>query len=207
MNDAPAHHRPDRELLAFGRSDRIGLVLLLLAAGLLAGKTWVVVPLVAWAGGSDLPVPFASEVSVPALDAAGIGHSEAEYLLHVPGATTGQWLLHLLPGVGLTVVVLACAALFAGLVRDVGRNDPFTAVNVRRLRVIGLLLLVAWPVLTLVRFAADAAVLAGLDLGELDSSFRFGLPVGVMAAGLVAGLLAEAFAAGSRLRDDVDGLV
>ena len=207
MTAARTHRPPRRELLAFGRSDRIGLVLLLGAAGLAAAGTWVLVPLLAWVGGSDLPVPFASEVSVPALDAAGVRYSDAQYLLHLTDPTSGQRLLHLLPGVGFTAVVVVAAALVARLVRDVGRNDPFTPVNVRRLRVLGLLLLVAWPVVTLVQFAADAAVLAGHDLGELGSSFRFELPVGVMLAGMVAGLLAEAFAAGSRLRDDVDGLV
>ena len=210
MDDSRKQHdttRRGRDLLAFDRVDRIGLVLVLALAGLVSATAWVLVPVLTWATGGDLPVPFFSEVTVPALDAAGIRYGEADYPIRVADATTGQWLLHLVPGLGFTAVVVGCAALLLPVVRDLGRGDPFTPANVRRLRAIGLLLLVAWPVLTLVESAAAAAVLGQLDLGDLGTRASLTLPLGVMLAGLVVGLVAEAFAAGSRLRDDVDGLV
>lgn len=199
--------RRGQDLLAFDRVDRIGLVLVLALAAVGSATAWVVVPALTWATGGDLRVPFFSEVTVPPLDAAGIRYDEADYLVHVADATTGQWLLHLVPGLGFTAVVLRCAALLVPVVRDLGRGDPFAPANVRRLRVVGLLLLVAWPVLTLAQSAAEAAVIGQLDLGGLGTRVSLTLPLGVMLAGLVAGLVAEAFAAGSRLRDDVDGLV
>ena len=198
--------RPRRDLLRFDRSDRIGLVLVLTAAGLLSLGTWVVVPALAWATGGALPVPTSGEVDVPLLDAAGVRHGEADYLVHLDDASTGQWLLHLAPGVGF-VVVLLCALFFAPVLRGVGSGDPFEPGNVRRLRAIGLLLLVAWPVLTVAQGVADGFVLDAADIPGLPLSAEFTLPVGVMAAGMVLGLLAEAFASGSRLREDVEGLV
>ena len=209
MNDTTDHDRPRRrrDLLTFDRFDRSGLVVVLAVVALLSVVHWVVAPLLAWAGGESLPLPFSSPVDVPALDAAGIRYSEADYTLFVADAGAGQWLLHLLPGVGFSAVVVTGVLLFAPVVRDLGRGDPFRPENVRRLRLIGLLLLGAWPVITVVQEAVDAAAIAALDLGDIAPTASLTLPLGVMIAGLVVGMVAEAFGSGSRLRADVDGLV
>jgi hypothetical protein len=193
--------------MSFDRVDRIGLTVVLVLAAVLAAVTWIVGPVLAWANGDDLLVPHAGAVSVPALDAAGIGYSEAEYLIRVADAPAGQWLLRLLPGLGFTAVVGAGAWLLVRVIRDIGREEPFTLANVRRLRALGLLMLVAWPVLTLVQSAVDSLTIARLDVEGIGAGLHFTLPVVVMVAGMVVGLVAEAFAAGARLRADVDGLV
>lgn len=207
MAPTPSTARGSRDLLRFDRSDRIGLVLVLAAAGLLSVATWLLVPILGWASGSALPVPFSSEVEVPRLDAAGLRYGEADYLLRIPDAGVGQWLLHLLPGLGFTAIVVVGAVLLAPVIGDIGRGDPFRSRNVRRLRVVGMLLLVGWPVMTVLQSVADAAALASLDVEGVPVGITVALPFGVMIAGMIVGLVAEAFAAGSRLRDDVDGLV
>ena len=79
MSDDPGHDRPERDVLAFDRSDRWGLVGLLLAVSLAACWAWLVSPVVAWAEGEAIPLELTSRVSVPELDAAGLRHGLATY--------------------------------------------------------------------------------------------------------------------------------
>lgn len=196
-----------RDILAFGRSDRVGLALVLVAVSLLSIGTWVLAPVVTWAAGGALPLPFSGEVVVPALDAAGIRYDSADYLVHIEDASTSQWVLHLLPGLGFAAVVVLGALLLLPVMRRVGAGDPFAPGAVWRLRTIGMLLLVGWPVLTVAQALADGAALAWAGIEGLPAGASLTIPVGPVVAGLAVGLVAEAFAAGSRLREDVEGLV
>ncbi len=64
-----------------------------------------------------------------------------------------------------------------------------------------------WGLVFLLGAVAVLVLLGSLDLGGLDVSFGLDLPWVPVLAGMVIAMLAEAFKAGSRLRDDVDGLV
>ena len=90
------------------------------------------------------------------------------------------------------------------LLRSVRDGDPFTGANVRRLRIIGLLLL-CLPVGSFIINAFEGALAATSEVGELGNS------VGLSTAGPLAGVgvfvLAEVFARGVRLREDVEGTV
>jgi len=197
----------DRDLLAWDRSDRIGLSLLLALVAVVSAGAWVVAPIVDWVGGRDLEVPFFSSVDVPGLAGTGLGHGSADYSLLLPDPSVRQRLLDLLPGLGYLAIVLVGAWLVLRVMTDIGRGDPFHPRNVRRLRIIGGLLAFGWPIVFFAELTCRFAILTGLDLGDLGPRAGFTIPVLPVIAGMVVALLAEAFKAGSRLRRDVEGLV
>jgi hypothetical protein len=90
-------------------------------------------------------------------------------------------------------------------------GDPFGAANVRRLRGIGFVLIVGAPVVELINYGLRTALYndlpatgsPALDIGAPG----FSLPAGALLGGLGAFVLAEVFAYGVRLREDVDGTV
>ena len=88
-------------------------------------------------------------------------------------------------------------------------GDPFGARNVQRLRNLGLLLAAGTPLVALVDTALRNALFdelppyPSLDLG----SAGFSLPLGEVLAGLGAFILAEVFAYGRRLREDVEATI
>mgnify|MGYP001765286868 CR=1 FL=1 len=193
--------------LEFDRSDRIGLVVTLFAIAIAAVGMLVVAPLIAWARGETLPVPFLSEVQIPALDSAGVDHSEAAYMLLLEDASTGQRLLALAPDLAMAVLVLCCVALVLWIVRTIGAGDPFAPGQVGRLRGVAALLAFGVPVIEFARLPFMGGVLSGVDLGGLDPGVTITIPWLPIVVGLCVALLAEAFRAGARLRDDVEGLI
>jgi hypothetical protein len=99
--------------------------------------------------------------------------------------------------------------LLRGLARSVRHGDPFSAANVRRLRRLGLLFLLGYPVMVLVtRLLQDWLVttLPVLPLGGIGTTLDVISPIALL-AGLVMFLLAEVFAHGLRLREDVEGTI
>ncbi|MFN8192228.1 MAG: hypothetical protein U0R78_17750 [Nocardioidaceae bacterium] len=99
-----------RDWLAFDRSDRIGLVALLLAVVVGAAVTWLVVPLMGWVRGRALAIPFTSAVDVPGLDGTGLRWRDASYDLLVDDPTTRQRVLDLLPSQAVQVPGTALCA-------------------------------------------------------------------------------------------------
>lgn len=209
MSQPPTHDtaRPARDRLAFDRYDRWGLgaLLGLFSAGAVAAT--VVAPLVAWARGSDLRVPFFSRVEVPALDSSGLRPGQGTYDLIVADAAPHLRVLDLLPGLGWLALIMTGSWIVLRVMGDVGQGDPFQQHNVRRLRILAGLLVLGCPVVASLQPVVTMAMLADLDLGDLTARAAFELPAFAMLVGVVVALLAEAFKAGGRLRDDVDGLV
>ncbi len=207
QTDHTAGRAPRRDLLTFDRYDRWGLVVLLgaVAIGVLAAQ--VVDPVVAWLRAEPLTTGVVSAVTVPQLDAVGIGYGSASYDVSVSDPNAGQRLLSLVPGVLLAVLVVTACWCIVLLLRTVASGDPFDPMNVTRLRIVAAALYIGVPVVYVLQALVDSLVLGGLDLGGLDLSFRLEIPWVPMLVGLVVAMLAEAFKAGSRLRDDVDGLV
>src|SRR5205085_6714588 len=120
--------------------------------------------------------------------------------------TTGQMLLRSAQDVGSLVLAVAGAWLLRGFTQDVLAGDPFGARNVRRLRRLGLLLVVGAPVVALLDWTLRQALYNDLPLSRLSGLGvkGFGLPGGALLAGLGAFVLAEVFAYGLRLREDVE---
>lgn len=198
-----------RDILAFDRADRWGLAVLLLLIVTATTAELVVGPIVGWVRGEALSVPYFSDVQVPGLAGTGLVHTAADYALLVAHPTARMRWLDLLPGVGHAVLVAAMAWVVLRLMTDIGRGSAFARRNVTRLRVLAGLLLVGWTVVYFAAATCTFAILTELDLSAIDGGPRAALtlPVVPFVAGLIVALVAEAFRAGTKLQDDVEGLV
>lgn len=211
MGRTAAHSTPPREPrrdpLAFDRSDRWGLLALLAVVALGAVLVWVVEPVAAWAGGHGILIQLVSEVAVPELDAAGVAHGPASYDVDLADPTAWQRLLAMAPGlISAALVVLACW-LVVRVMRSIATGDPFEPRNVTRLRALAATLVFGAPVVFFLELSVRGVLLGSMDLGGLEASAFLSIPWQAAVVGMVVALLAEAFKAGSRLRDDVAGLV
>ncbi|OLT42442.1 hypothetical protein BJF86_15120 [Serinicoccus sp. CNJ-927] len=130
-----------------------------------------------------------------------VGMPDAQVL--VDGVLAGHFALLMAPQVLSLAAMVWGAVLVTGLLRDMGRGEPFTRVNVGRLRVMALLLVVVPIVADFVTAVATAEILVARDVRVLAVEFSFGW----MVAGLLLAAIAQAFANGTKLRADVDGLV
>lgn len=202
-----SHPARRRDWLAFDRSDRFGLAALLGLVAVIAGLSQVVAPAMSWSRGESLTVPYLSEISVPQLDAAGVDHGEGVYELRVDDPTTGQRLLDIAPGILVLALTLMACWLVLRLMRDIGRGEAFTPRNVVRMRQLAGLLAFGVPIVGFARLSCNGAILGGLDLGGLPPAASFEIPWLAVVIGGCLALFAEAFKAGTALRDDVDGLV
>jgi hypothetical protein len=102
-------------------------------------------------------------------------------------------------------VVVAAIWLLRGLLKSVRDGDPFTGANVRRLRALALVVLIGVPLSAFVgsHFAAELATSAGLDSPGTELT----MPGNALLGGLATFVLAEVFAVGVRLRDDLEGTI
>jgi Protein of unknown function (DUF2975) len=116
----------------------------------------------------------------------------------------------LLLSTGRDLIVIVWMAVLLWLVRrlllSVGKGDPFTAANVRRLRSMGFLLLVGLPLANGLSQVLDARLAETSPAGRLGTIFNLELGPGPLVA-LGVFVLAEVFAHGARLREDVEGTV
>ncbi len=200
-----------RDWFRFDRADQWSFGLLLALGVVATVVVRLVAPVVGWAQGDRLRVPFFSEVEVPGLTAAGIRHSEADYSLLLSDPSTRQRLLDLAPGVGYALLAAVIAWLLLRVMLTIGRGEPFDPANVRRLRALALVLMVGWTVVSFAEATCTFAILADVDLkaAGVDGGPRAALafPVMPFVVGLATAMVAEAFKAGARLQDDVEGLV
>ena len=196
-----------KDRLTFDRWDRLGLAVVL---GLIAIATTVVtlvLPLIAWAQGENLTVAYVSPITVPELDAVDTAYGEGHYDVIVSDPTTAQRVFDLVPGLMTLPLVLAACWLVLRLMQDIGRGDAFRTRNVTRLRALAAILVIGLPIVFFANLSFTGALLSGAELGTLPPAAWIELPWPAFVAGMCLALLAEAFKAGSRLRDDVEGLV
>jgi hypothetical protein len=99
--------------------------------------------------------------------------------------------------------------LLRAFLRSVLDGDPFGADNVRRLRSLGLLLVVGAPVLELINYAFRQVLFSTLPpYPSIDLAMEgFTIPGNALLGGLAAFILAEVFAYGLRLREDVEATI
>ena len=127
----------------------------------------------------------------------------------VADPTRKQTLLQGALAIGPGLLVIAGLWLLRGFLRSVLAGDPFGARNVQRLRSLGLLLAAGTTLVALIDSALRNALFdelppyPSLDLG----SAGFSLPLGAILGGLGAFILAEVFAYGGRLREDVEATI
>jgi hypothetical protein len=167
--------------------------------------------------GDTLPVPV--ELSADAVDLASskVGplppgarlSGTPQATLEVSDPSSKQMLLRSAMDFGLLALFVAGLWLARGFIGSVMAGDPFGAANVQRLRRLGFLLVIAAPAVALLNSALAAALYNDLPLdqvGDLGVG-GFSLPTGALVGGLGAFILAEVFAYGLRLREDVEGTV
>ena len=108
----------------------------------------------------------------------------------------------LLPG----LLIVAALWQLWGLLRSARQGDPFTTDNVGRLRQFGLLLLLGWPLVAYLTMALKEGLATTLPAN--DTAGLFAPPIGgALLFGLAVLVLAEVFAHGLRLREDVEGTI
>jgi hypothetical protein len=121
--------------------------------------------------------------------------------------TTWQMLLRSVEELAPLLLLIPGLWLLRNFLRSVLAGDPFGAANTRRLRAIALLLLVGAPLVGLVQVALRNALFDGrydaLHLGTKG----YALPGSALLGGLAVYILAEVFAYGVRLREDVEATV
>jgi DUF2975 family protein len=112
------------------------------------------------------------------------------------------------------VLALAVLWFLRKVARSAARGDPFQASNVTRLRWLGALFLLGFPFVAMLNgyfgdllFSADVWTGGPLPPGGMTSGFQVvvSAPAIMAAVGLFA--LAEVFAYGARLREDVDATI
>jgi hypothetical protein len=112
--------------------------------------------------------------------------------------------LRAIAGIGLATIPLNYVILerLLAMVETVRGGDPFVAANARRLHV------VAWALLTLQLLSlVIAAIAKAVSIPAHPLDLDAGFSINGWLAVLLTFLLARVFAAGTRMRDDLEGTV
>lgn len=120
--------------------------------------------------------------------------------------TSAQLLLKAGTRVGPLALLIAALWLLRALAQSVRAGAPFGAPNVRRLRALGFLLLLGYPVVAVLNWALLLALGNTVPLSELSTP-GLSIQAAPLLAGLGAFVLAEVFAHGTRLREDVEATI
>ena len=120
--------------------------------------------------------------------------------------TAGERTAYVVVKVAPSAVALAVLVVLLRLVRSARTGDPFMPANVRRLRLLAVLvgvggLLAGAGAELLEAWMLDHSAAGALTLLEV------GLPLNAVLLGVLVAVLAEVWAHGVRLREDVEGLV
>src|SRR4051794_22081812 len=177
------------------------IVTLLFALALI---TVVVVVFDAASGGLYLPMqvpPDQLSGLPPATEFAG--WPDVRYHLVDPSA--GQRVMYVLQQLAPLLLVIPGLWLLRGFLRSVLAGEPFGSENARRLRIIALLLLVGAPFVALAQYMLRNALFNDLHVDLASKGYA--VPGAAMVAGLGVYVLAEVFAYGMRLREDVEATI
>jgi hypothetical protein len=127
----------------------------------------------------------------------------------VDDPSTKQMLLRSGQDLGLIALLVAGVWLMRAFLRSVLQGDPFGAANVQRLRALGFILVAGVPFVELLNASLRRSLWENLpphpslDLGVAG----FAVPGNALIGGLGAFILAEVFAYGLRLREDVEATI
>ena len=156
-------------------------------------------------------IPLAREVSpeqFPSLPPNVTPADDIPVTQTINNASPLQTLLRLASDLVPLLIYVPALWLLRSLVGSVRQGDPFSAANLRRLRAIGFLILLGWPIA-----AFCSNLLQQLLAQTLPAAHSLGgrlvpahLDITVL-AGLGVLVLAEVFAHGLRLREDVEGTI
>jgi hypothetical protein len=185
----------------------VNAMLFLLVAGIAVGVITLAHDLISGGG-----VPVHAELlhtDIATLPSGVTVRNNPEVSLEVQDASTKQQLLSAATAIGPALLLAAGIWLLRGLAGSIRRGDPFGPANVRRLRQLGFLLVVGAPVAAVVNWSLRLALVDTLPHDAFGGlSFQgFAFPFTALVAGLGAFILAEVFAYGVRLREDVEATI
>lgn len=195
--------RQDRDRFRFDRLDRLATVVLLWLA-VAAAAAYPLLIALDWVRGRHVTLAGVPVEVAP--DAAGAGQvvdglTEAHVL--VGDISAGQLALLLVGPVLAVAAVASGAVLLVRFLRDLAAGTPFAPANVTRLRVVAVLLMLTPVGAGLLYSVARAQIMDPAG----TTSVVFSFTPAWFVAGLLVAAVAQAFVAGARLQDDVDGLV
>lgn len=128
--------------------------------------------------------------------------------LEVKDPSTKQMLIRSLMDFGPLALFIAILAQLRAIARSVKDGDPFGEANTRRLRRIGALVVGGAVAVELINGWLHEWLFNNLPARYSDfTSGGFDLPGNALLAGLAAFILAEVFAYGLSLREDVEGTI
>jgi hypothetical protein len=107
------------------------------------------------------------------------------------------------------LVAFICGlGIIRAFMRSVLQGAPFGSENVRRLRALGFLLVVGAPIIELILYGLRQALFTSLPSSSIDLAIEgLSIPGAALLAGLAAFILAEVFAHGQQLREDVEATI
>ncbi|MDQ7904954.1 DUF2975 domain-containing protein [Phytohabitans sp. ZYX-F-186] len=127
--------------------------------------------------------------------------AQVRALVEEPTAT--QSLLHMATSLPTKCVVIAMLFLLVRIVREARRGDPFTAGNVRLLRLLGLTVIAGGLAADVVEELAYRALAAPIVDGPVGGFFWSGWWL----VGIAFLAIAEVFKRGVRMRVELDGVI
>ena len=152
---------------------------------------------------NDVPLPEAFEIAGPL---------PVNVDLADPSLT--QRLIASVPVLVWWVLTLAGLWLLRKVARSAAKGDPFQVSNVTRLRWLGALFLLGFPIATTVAsyftdllFSSELWTGGALPPGGIETGFQIVVSVPAIMAAVCLFALAEVFAFGARLREDVDATI
>jgi hypothetical protein len=104
------------------------------------------------------------------------------------------------------LLIIALLWQLWGLLRSARHGDPFTTANVWRLRQFGWLLLLGWPLVAYVTMELKEWLATTPPADQTGGMFAPPISLALI-FGLAVLILAEVFAHGLRLREDVEGTI
>jgi Protein of unknown function (DUF2975) len=198
----------------FSQVDDILTRLLLMALAAVTAVLAVGVPVAEWLRGEPLrwEATTASSGALPTSLASPGGGARLTWngdsQVSLDHAGTGLWLLTLLPGLLLSLVVVIVVIQLLRVMSRLHRGIPFASASVGALRWIAVALLAGTGAVKITGSLANAAVVhRALPSSPISFTILSGGQVVLVVSGLVAAMLAAAFAQGQRLAAEVEGLV
>lgn len=211
-----AKHTTLDRVLRFDRWDFLATRILLIASVVITAVFNVALPAADWLRGRPLvwQLDTALRPEADQLKPGIRGVHDGRVTVSIPDASAGTWVATLAPGLITCLIAGVLVWLVWRLLGGIQAGRPFVAGSVAWLRAIAATLILGpIPLGAAFGFANGSVTAAAISqipptpiiLLTIDSSASNGwLLVGL---GLLVAAIAEAFAKGARLQEDVDGLV
>lgn len=202
---------PNKDRLEFSRVDYLILRVILVVTMVASGCVGLVAPLFAWATDRPINATFARNIDAAAGHfPAGVGaQNPVEIAVAVNDPSAAERVVDALPNLLIAAIIIIVCWLVLRLLNDLRRGEPFSAANVRRVRIIAALVGIGAIVVSFCESVSNAQLLVNRlpANSDMDAVFIMSVPLPWLVAMLLLAVVAEVYRRGTELRDDVEGLV